>query len=467
MFFFKGLGRLFPTAPMTHSLTPAEMRAGQKRIICYSTISMLFSAGLNERVISLFVLHIQPDISDSALACFFAIPPVLGVLTALISPLVDIIGKKRIMKPMYLLSAPFVAMLIGIPWLLRFLSPGITIVVLALILAGYYATRSLGFAGWFPMINDNVPADTRGRFFGRLRTTWQIALIICTAVLGWFFGNNPELWRFQVVFGFALLANLVGTFVILSVPEQPVMRRNAAKSFFKMMMMPFRNKVFVNFMIFGALFSLASGLASQFSIRCLKTTLGAGDNTVVWMEMFGSIGAAFTLPLWGRFVDRFGSRAIFTLLLPPLALVNLIWLIMSPDLTGWRIWLGVYYVAHGILIFGIGVGTTDVMLGSSGRAFRSAYINMAFVINTLAMGLAPFLGTLVTRLAGDWTGHWGWLWLDGNRLVFVLRCLLMLLPLFMINGISRRYGGEVRSALGHMTRSARRMVGMNSETDQV
>ena len=444
---------------MARPLTPDEMRVGQVRIICYSTISMLFWAGLNERVISLFVLHLHPEITNSALACFFAIPPILGILTALISPLVDMAGKKRLMKPMYLLSAPFVGMLIGIPWLLRWLSPSMTMVALALILAGYYTTRSLGFAGWFPLINDNVPAETRGRFFGRLRTTWQIALIVCTALLGWFFGNNPELWRFQVVFAVALLANLLGTLVIMSVPEQPVMRRDSAKSFLKMMLMPFRNKVFVNFMIFGALFSVAAGLAGQFAIRCLKTTLMAGDNIVVWMEMMGSIGAALTLPFWGRFVDRFGSRTIFALLLPPLAAINLLWLLMSPDLPGWQIWLGIYYVAHGILIFGIGVGTTDIMLGSSGRAYRSAYINVAFVMNTLAMGIAPFLGTLVTKMAGDWSWNWGWIWLDGNRLVFVARCFLLLLPLFMINGISRRYGGEVRPALGRMALSARRWVG--------
>ncbi|NLE67533.1 MAG: hypothetical protein GX608_08945 [Lentisphaerae bacterium] len=52
-----------------------------------------------------------------------------------------------------------------------------------------YTCRWLGFAGWFPLINDNVPGETRGRFFGRLRTTWQSALIISTALLGWFFGD--------------------------------------------------------------------------------------------------------------------------------------------------------------------------------------------------------------------------------------------------------------------------------------
>ena len=460
---FRHFSRLFSIAPITHTLTQEEMRTGRFRITLYSTISVIFGAGINDRVISLFVLHLNPDISNSALACFFAIAPLLGILTALISPLVDIIGKKRVLKPMYLLATPFLGMLVGIPWLSHLTSSSTAIVVLALILSGYYTCRWLGFAGWFPLVNDNVPAETRGRFFGRLRTTWQTALIISTALLGWFFGDSSELWRFQVVFALAFITNLIGTMVILSVPEQPVMPRKSPKGFFQMMLMPFRNKVFVNFMIFGGLYSLAVGLAGQFAIRCLKTTLCAGDNVVLWMEMMSSIGAAIMLSVWGRFVDRFGSKAIFTLLVPPLAAINLIWLIMSPDLPGWKIWLGAYNVLQGILISGIGVGTTDMMLGSSGRVYRSAYINVSFVINTVAVGIAPFLGTLVTNATGDWIWNWGWLWLDGNRLVFVVRFLLLLIPLFVIRSMSRRYGGEVRPAFGQMAQSARRLVGLDSE----
>lgn len=452
----------FATTPSEHPLTDGEKRTGRFRITLYSTISVIFGTAISDRVISLYVLHMYPDISNAALACFFAIPPLLGILTAVISPLVDIIGKKRITTPMYLMATPFLAALLGVSWLERMFSPLVALVVFGFFLAAYYTFRALGFAGWFPLINDNVPGETRGRFFGRLRTTWQTALVISTALLGWFFGDSPDLWRFQVVFGLAFLLNVAGTVVIASVPEQPVVPRRMSKSFFQMMLMPFRNKVFVNFMVFGGLYSLALGLAGQFSIRCMVTTLGAGDNVVVWMSMMSSIGAAVMLSVWGRFVDRFGSRAIFTLLLPPIALMNLVWLIMSPDLPSWRIWLGAYYFVQGIFISGVGVGTTDMMLGSSGRAYRSAYINVSNVINTVAVGVAPFLGTLVTMIAGDSVWNYGWLWLDGNRLVFVARFLLLLAPMLMLRKMSRRYGGEVRLALKQMSQSARRHMGSGS-----
>ena len=446
------------TAPPAQPLTNEEMRTGQTRITMYSTISVIFGSAVNDRVISLFVLHLYPDISNSALACFFAISPLLGILTALVSPLVDMIGKKRVITPMYVLSAPFLLMLVGIPWLGRVASPFAALVALGLILTAYYTCRWLGFAGWFPLINDNVPGETRGRFFGRLRTTWQSALIISTALLGWFFGDSPDLWRFQAAFGLAFVLNFAGTVIISSVPEQPIVPRRLPKSFLRMMLMPFRNKVFVNFMVFGGLYSLALGLAGQFSIRCMMTTLGAGDNVVVWMSMMSSIGAAVMLSVWGRFVDRFGSRAIFTLLLPPAALMNLVWLLMSPDLPGWQIWLGAYYFVQGIFLSGIGVGTTDMMLGSSGRAYRSAYINVSYVINTVAAGAAPFLGTLITTIAGDSVWNYGWVWLDGNRLVFVARAILLLLPMLILDRMSRRHGGEVRASMGRMAQSARRML---------
>jgi hypothetical protein len=65
----------------------------------------------------------------------------------------------------------------------------------------------VGFAGWFPLIGDNVPEVARGRFFGRLRTAWQTVLVICTAATGWFLGEHPAVWQFQVLFGIAVAAS--------------------------------------------------------------------------------------------------------------------------------------------------------------------------------------------------------------------------------------------------------------------
>ena len=55
------------------------------------------------------------------------------------------------------------------------------------------------------------------------------------------------LWRFQAAFGLAFVLNFEGTVITSSVPEQAIVPRRLPKSFLRMMLMPFRNKVFVDF----------------------------------------------------------------------------------------------------------------------------------------------------------------------------------------------------------------------------
>jgi hypothetical protein len=138
---------------------------------------------------------------------------------------------------------------------------------------------------------------------------------------------------------------------------------------------------------------------------------------------------------------------VFALLLPPAALANLIWLLVRPDAGSWRTLLCVYFLLQGALNAGVGVGVTDMMLGSSGTWYRSAYINVAFVANTLSAGLAPLVGSSIAALVADRTVGLGPFTFDAARVVFVLRCALAFAPLAILGGLSRRHGGHVSEAI--------------------
>jgi len=275
--------------------------------------------------------------------------------------------------------------------------------------------------------------------------------VACTCGVGLFLGREPGLARFQIVFAAAFAANVAMTFGIMRIPEAPIVERADRPAFWEMLTVPFRDPPFVAFIVFGVLYNLAIAMAGPFAVRCMKGTLGAGDNYVVWMDTLASIGAAATLPLWGWFVDRFGSRPIFALLLPPLALLNLLWLVVSPGQPHWRYVIGAYSVLHGVLLFGIGVGITDMMLGGARQGHRSAYINISFVANTMAAGVAPFLGAALARALGHCEWHRGMVWLDANRWVFLARSVLLLAPLLAVDRLSRRHGGHVGETLQQLS----------------
>lgn len=421
------------------------MARGRRRIMLCSCISILFGAGLSDRVIALFILKVNPATSDATLAFFFAIGPMLAVLTALMSPLIATRGKKRVMVPFYLAGLPFLILLTLLPLARDWFAPGNMVVCVALVLIGYGALRQMGFAGWFPLLNDNIPDNIRGRFFGHLRTSWQLVVVVYTAILGWFLGQSPHPWQFQMIFGFAVVANLAMTVSILRVPEAPLAVQGNGEGFWRMLAVPFRDRSYFNFLAFGVLVNLGISMAGPFALRCLKGTLGAGDNYVVWMDTIASIGAAATLPLWGRMVDRFGGRSIFAIFVPLLSVLNLLWLFVSSGNPHWAWLVAVFYVVQGSLVFGIGVGITDMMMGSAMKGYQSTYVNIAFVLNALASGVGPFLGATVASCGTDWA--WGHLVLDANRWVFVARFLILLVPVWMVTRLSREHGGRVGEAL--------------------
>ena len=434
-------------------------------MILYSCLSIVFWAGINERVTSLLVLRLYPEASSALLSFFFSIAPMAAVCTALASPLVEKSGKKNVMVPLYLTSLCFAFLLPFVPALKGPLGGAATVAVLAVILCCFHASRAIGISGWFPLINDNVPDEMRGRFFGKLRTSWQTVLILMTAATGLFFGDAPELWRFQTTYAIALIGVMASTFVIMTIPEAPLSASGKDNSFWKLLSIPFGNKVFVNFLIFGAVYSLALGLAGPFAIRCLKHTLHAGDGFVVWLETLSGIGAACTLPVWGWFVDRFGNKAIFALLLPPLAISNLFWLMLSPDFAWWREVVGICSVLQGICAFGNSVGVTDMMLGGAAKESRSAYINLCFMLNTVTCGIAPYLGAVISNMVGDWSIVWGVFTIDSNRAVFLFRAFLLLLPLFFLSKLSRKHGGHLGVAFQDMGESLASLLGRRKNDD--
>lgn len=433
--------------PESAPLSPEQITVGQRWVIRCSVISMIFWAGLNDRVISLYVLRLDPTVSDAVLAFFFAVAPMTAILTAVVSPLVELHGKKRFLIPFYFVAAALLMVLPTLPAVGAAWGPRTAIFLAGAALTVYAMLRSVGIAGWFPIIDDNVPAESRGRFFGRLRTSWQLMFVACTLAVGMVLGPAATLGRFQLVLGVAFVANIAMTIGIMVIPEAPIVTRTERPSVWRMLAVPFRDPPFVRFVAFGALYNLALALPGPIAVRCMKGTLGAGDNFVVWMDTAASVGAAATLPLWGRFIDRFGARPIFALLLPPLALVNLLWLMASPSLAHWTWLIGTYAVLQGVFVFGISVGITDMMLGGARDGHRSSYINIAFVANTMAAGVGPFLGAAIANLLAGASGHWGPIFLDGNRWVFVIRTLVLLAPLILIRRLSREHGGHVGESL--------------------
>jgi len=160
--------------------------------------AMVTFGGLNPQVMSLLALRLDPDISNSVLSLFFLLP-FLRIISAVVGPLADRWGKKIILVPAYALLPLVVLPMAVMPGMLGKIRADRIVWTLWALLVVYSALQSCGLAGWFPLINDNVPPRTRGRFFGTLRTCWQTALFVISLLVARFLGPTPELsWSFPL-----------------------------------------------------------------------------------------------------------------------------------------------------------------------------------------------------------------------------------------------------------------------------
>jgi len=92
------------------------------------------------------------------------------------------------------------------------------LVILGLLILGA-ATYNLGTTFWFPLLHDLVPGEERGRYFGKMRTSWTAAVFLATLLVGWFLGEEPELWRFQVVIAVCLVLYFGRNAVLAKLPD--------------------------------------------------------------------------------------------------------------------------------------------------------------------------------------------------------------------------------------------------------
>jgi MFS family permease len=435
--------------PCSSPLTPAQQKLGRRHIIFYSMVSMLAFAAICPQVMSLLALKLDPKLSNSSLAVFFALMPLSTVFSALMGPVVDHRGKKAILLPAYAVGTLFLALLAGLPWLVgRVSGRGLVYGAMGL-LAAYNIVRAMGAAGWWPLINDCIPADIRGRYFGILRTCWQVVFFAVSGAVAWYLGQEPSLGQFQVVLIVATAAHVLRSAFAAAVPEGPLEPASRARSgFFRQLVRPLRNRGFRNFILFGALLHFSMGFQGPFALRIMVDELGAGDNLVVLLTAFGSLGAVSSLYLSGRLVDRFGSRFVFAMMLPPMALLNLIWLFVPPSLGWWKVWVGLFFFGHGACFFGSTVAMTNMMLSSAGRRRPASYVNLCMMCTNVAAGLSPFAAS---ALAGGWSSFAAPGLLSSGRLVFAVRLALGLLPLLMLAKLSRRHGGRLRESAGQFS----------------
>ena len=200
-------------------ISPRQRRISMKWAYI-STISAIIGGGcLVGSVANLLIIKLGASEAYLGLFSFATIAPFVASILTLSH--IERLGKRRVLLFWFGISSLFAIPFILIPVFLNFFgfTPEICLLIILVSTFLRSMTTALGLTGWFPILQDNVPKQVTGRFFGRLRTVWQIANFLFILFVAFFFGSNTDLWKFEVVFIVAFFFLLLRAAAVLPMTE--------------------------------------------------------------------------------------------------------------------------------------------------------------------------------------------------------------------------------------------------------
>lgn len=441
----------------SHIISPRQRRRTIKWVYV-SAISAIVGAGcLVGGVLNLLVIKLGADEAYLGLLSFATIVPfAAGVFTI---SLIERVGKKRVLFGWLAVSS-----LLAIPFILTPVfrnvfgwSAGTCLVIILFATFFRTLTAAFGLTGWFPILQDNVPRQITGRFFGRLRTVWQAANFLFILFVAFFFGKNTDWWKFEVVFVVAFVLLIVRAVAILPMSEnRTILRSDKRPGFISRLREIWRIKSLRIAAIYLFVYFIAACAPLPFFIKLLKD-LGYGDGIILAATSMASLGAIVSLRWWGKLADSFGNHAIFSMSHVGIIIVMLAWLLVEKSTFG-IILVFILYFMWSIFNSGNGVAQTRLLFHFTPED-KQYYISMINMIANLGAALGPLLAGLFLHLMRDVSFSSGGVNLTSYHIFFVADAALFVVP----HLLRHQLRGKKDLATGHVftivTRPLRGAIG--------
>ena len=309
-------------------------------------------------------------------------------------PTLRMVGRFR--KRSILLAGQTLAVLGGLPLvvfgLLAASGPnGVPLAVTSLLVVaiGLVITQTV----WFPLLRGYVEPSQVGSFFGLLRTTWHMTLILFFVGAQRWIATHPG--SFGLLFGVATLAGLLRLAVMARLPEPPgelgtrVRIREAVRLLGSGTLRRY---------LLGV--SLGGGIRRTlvpFAIVLMRRVMGLSDAAVLLTTLAYLAGGLASLFLWGRVVDRYGPGPVFriTVLGMSICCFSLLGIQGSE---GVMPMVG-FFFGLSVLTSGFGVADTRVLFSLAPPDAPTRVFVVSAVISSLASGLLPLLAGIFLAAA--------------------------------------------------------------------
>lgn len=298
---------------------PGERRRGQ-------TFALLTNLGTNVSHVILFgpmmILYATKVLGlDAArIAAIMGAAAALPFLQLLTMPLVPPFGKRAFITTNHVCSAALIACLLLLPSQ-GVLPRGTLFVLFAGLLLAIRATRSaFHHAAWQPLLRDITTIDDRGRFFARMRASFNATTLIFLLVCALTIGKDITPGQYRWMLAFALLLAVLSAVCSRGIPScetRQAYRRVGVREYLRVLRTSPLFRLPLAIILIGYMGML------RMMVLYLSQVLHFPDSLVSLYALLQLVLTVLSLLFWGRITDRVGYRSalrgilfLYPLLLP-------------------------------------------------------------------------------------------------------------------------------------------------------
>ena len=410
-------------------LNPTECRKAENHAIisaCWGSLAPVMIA--ESAIIILFASMLgASDMTSMVTTSFGGVAKCLLLLPFAI--VANKLGYKRTIITATLAGFLLILLAASAPWFGDKLSR----IVLLFALGMFCIFMTMYVAAWFPLLSTFLDSNTRSRFFGRLRFSWQLTTVIYFFICGLIIGKNPPVWALQLVIsitGICLLGRVWYIKKIPAVQDSTKIKLNFREGLTDAL----NNKPLCGFSVYICCLYLAAYATLPLTYLYLKH-LQVADNIVVIISSVALAGAMTGFLCAGRLVDKFGVKKLMLFIHFSFALINIALFFIGNASMLNLIIIGALVASYGFFLACSSVAISSEMMAMASPENKA--VSMAFCGTFYAAGAggSRFLTSLVLGaglLATKWNigsmeiNHYQTLFLIfGCAITFV--CLLLVL----------------------------------------
>ncbi|MFH1378288.1 MAG: MFS transporter [Planctomycetota bacterium] len=164
-------------------------------------------------------------------------------------------------------------------------------------------------AGWYALLSPIIPERVRGRFFGKMRFTWQTIGIGFTLLMSQLM-KNPSPMVFGIIFFVSAVSMFIGIYFYNRIEEAEKPKPSKLR-FIETVMTAARTPGYMPFCAYIFLLMLFTGACpTLFNLVCVKA-LAFTPRLILVMGVLLLIGRAIGFVIGGKLVDKKGTRFVF------------------------------------------------------------------------------------------------------------------------------------------------------------